>query len=539
MRNLYWLIVTCILLVSCSKDIEHNSQTQSDSTSLEREEKVEAVEPYLSTEDLMAIREHGVLRLIAPRFDGADALPRGGISVQAYQQLAEKFAVSLNLDVEWVFVDSFDGLIPALIAGEGDMVITNMTVTKARKQLIKFSRSVARISEHVITKKDQPVTSLEELTNTTIALPQGTAYMETLSTKDLDFSIQEVGGDVSDSDLLSGIASGQYQTTIIDSDIARKLLPAYPELMIGLEVNKYRPIAWPVRKNNPVLLRVLNEFLVSHHVKTSSQKNELRDWQAIKTSGRLRMLTLNNPASYFMWRGELMGFDYELVNKFAKKNNLHLSVIIKDNIPDLFEALKAGEGDVIAASITHSSDREMDGISFTRPYLKVKEQIVGREGGPAIDSLEQLKGYKIGLNPSTVFYSRVTSEIQDINGIDVVEVQNATTEELLGRLANEEFDFTVADSHLVALEKSYHQNVSANMDLTRESPIALVVRDGKKELGEQLNVFIKNEYRGLFYNVVYNKYFKNKKKIARYQRERITGDSLSSYDDLGPVHTKC
>lgn len=537
MRNLRWLlyclVVTCILLVSCSKDIESTSGV-SENTALPEPEKTE---PYLSTDDFEHIREHGVLRLIAPRFDGADALPRGGISIQVYQQLAEKFAAFHKLDVQWVFVDSFDSLIPSLLAGEGDLVITNMTVTKARQQAVKFSRSVARISEHVISKKDHKIDSWQALSETSITLPHGTAYIETLNAKkaknkDINITIQEVSGEVSDSDLLSGVAAGQYQTTIIDSDIARKLLPAYPELAMGFEVNKHRPIAWPVRKNNPVLLRALNEFLVSHHVKTSSQKNALRDWQAIKTSGRLRMLTLNNPASYFMWRGELMGFDYELVRKFADTHQLHLSVIIKDSIPELFSALHAGEGDVIAASITHSPERESKGLSFTRPYLKVTEQIVGREGGPKIESLEQLSGFKVGLNPATVFYSRMLDQVKDIEDVEIVKVEHATTEELLGRLANQEFDFTVADSHLVALEKSYHQNVVANLDLTRESPIAMVVRDGKNELLNELNQYIQKEYRGLFYNIVYNKYFKNQKKIARYQNERIKGDKLSSYDDL-------
>ncbi len=526
MRQLFRLCCIVLWMSACS-DNEPAPVPRTQETPLAMATQA----PYLATGDYATIAEHGALRLIAPRFDGADALPRGGISVLAYQRLAEQFAASLRLDVKWVFVDGFDRLIPTLEAGEGDLIVTNMTVTEARKARVSFAHPIARIAELVISHKSHPLTAPGDLAGGKISVPAGTAYLETLRERAGAATLEVVDGNTSDSDLLSGIVAGDYHATVIDSDIAGKLLPIYPDLMANFPLRKNRPIAWAVRKDNPVLLRKLNQFLVSHHVSETANQSEKRTWQAIKASGRLRMLTLNNPASYFMWRGELMGFDYELMKAFADQHELHLTVIIKDNIPQLFEALKSGEGDVIAASLTQSVDRQDLGIHFTVPYLKVSEQVVGRLDGPKVTSLDQLRGRIIGVNPDTVFYSRLQSSLHGDETIKTVD--NATTEELITRMAAGDFDFTVADSHLVAIEKSYHQNVEVNFDLTEESPIAWGIRPDQPALKGQLNTFIKKQYRGLFYNVVFNKYFKNDRKIKRYQEGRLVGSSdLSPFDDI-------
>jgi len=530
MRLLVSLCCLLVLMAACSDDEASNIRPAVPGDPLPSP-ALELPATYLSSVDLEQISTHGTLRLIAPRFDGADSLPRDGFSVLAYQHLAEQFSRSLNLDVEWVFVDGFDKLIPALQRGAGDIVVTNMTVTKAREDLVRFTRPIAQVSEVVITRKGNEVGDVDQLAKQTITVPQGTAYLETLRQFESLSNLNIVASSSSDSDLLKGLASGDYQATIIDSDISRKLLPVYPGLIENFAIRKNRPIAWALRKNNPQLLRSLNQFLVSHHVKETSNQLELRDWQTIQSSGRLRMLTLNNPASYFMWRGELMGFDYELMRDFADKHDLHLRVIIKDDIPALFRALKNGEGDIIAASLTKSAHRETDGVRFTEPYLKVSEQVIGRKDGPKILSLAELGSRNVGVNPSTIFYRRLKSMQVGEENLKIID--NVTTEELIALMANGDFDFTLADSHLVAIEKSYHQNVTVNFNLMEESPIAWGIRSDQNQLNEKLNDYIKKQYRGLFYNVVFNKYFKNERKIKRYQEGRVTeGEELSPYDNV-------
>ncbi|MGH1372214.1 MAG: membrane-bound lytic murein transglycosylase MltF [Cellvibrionaceae bacterium] len=536
MTRLLALFFVVLLHSGCSDS--NNQDTGNTHTGSAIESNIDAEDlSFIETGDLEQLQERGQLRLLAPRFDGADALPREGVTVENYQRIAEAFAENLGLKASWVFVDEFSELIPSLNRGEGDLIVTNMTVTLPRLENVHFSRSINKVNEVVVTHKDISITSLEELTGIALTIPEGTAYVESIdqleTKKNLKFSVNTVDSTTSDSDLLSMIDNAQQGATLLDSDIAKTLLLDYPDLHVAFTLKKHRPIAWATRKSSPNLLNNLNKFLVSHHLQSSANEHQHRDWKSIQQHGRLRMLTLNNPASYFMWRGELMGFDLDLVNAFAKQNGLHVSVIIKDDIDQLIAALKNGEGDMIAASLTKTQARQQQGLNFSRPYLKVSEQLVGREGNKSINNWAELENRIIGVNPSTVFYQRLIDLKKSHPNITLQKEPGLTTENLIDQMMSESFYATVADSHLLAIEQAHREDLKVLMELNQQSDIAWALRPDQPNLKEQLDRFIKKEYRGLFYNVTFNKYFKNSRRMKAHKADRVTdNEQLSPYDHL-------
>ncbi len=516
-----WLMIAGAL-VACSESSESPQEVATPKR-----------EAYIATGDLDAIIERGEIRVIAPRFDGADALPRSGLPVHTYQDLAEAFAAAKGLSVHWVYVDDFEALIPSLLAGQGDMIVTNMTVTDARAERVDFTRAIAQVAEVVIAAKTRKLEAVDDLAGISVGVPRGSAYQESLAAHDLAASTVLLPSHESPTERLDGVMQGRYDATVLDSDIASTLIDEYEALDIHFRLNKHRPIAWAVRPDNPHLLNQLNQFLVAHHLQSGAATVALRDWSGIQNSGRLRMLTVNNPASYFMWRGELIGFDYELMQAFAKEHGLHLAVVIKDDIASLFEALRKGEGDVIAASLSQSAERVSDSIQFSEPYLRVAEQVVGRADGPQVAAPLELQGHSVGINPQTVFPAKLNAVLPEGHGVKLQSLPDASTEDLIARMVAGEFDFTVADSHLVAIEKTYHANIAVQFALPGEAEIAWGMRTDQPQLKQQLDRFIKKRYRGLHYNVLFNKYFKNERKIRRYQKDRVLPEGkLSPYDDL-------
>ena len=59
------------------------------------------------------------------------------------------------------------------------------------------------------------------------------------------------------------------------------------------------------------------------------------DLPQIKDSGELVVLTLNSSTSYFDYRGEPMGFQYELADQFARSLNVKLKIKVAQNARDL------------------------------------------------------------------------------------------------------------------------------------------------------------------------------------------------------------
>jgi membrane-bound lytic murein transglycosylase F len=522
-------LAALLLIVSCTQNQDQAEQAS--------DQPVAEAKAYVEQGDLDAISRHGILRLIAPRFDGASALPRNGIPVQYYQQIAEAFAQQLQLQVQWVFLDKYSDLIPHLLSGQGDIIVTNMTITRPRLEQVNFSRTIKQVNEVLVSHEGDVIDKVDELAALSLSVPAGTAYIDSLQSlankQQLTLDLSIAPSDNSDSDMLDKVQAGNVQATVLDSDVAASLLLDYPQLRSSLVLKRNRPIAWAVRKDNPDLLQKLNEFLVSHHVQESVNELKRRDWPAIEQQGRLRMLSLNNAASYFMWRGELVGFDLDLMKKFVEQHGLQLSVVLKDSISELIIALQQGEGDIIAASLTQSATREELGLQFSNPYLFVSQQLVGRADGPSVSSLDQLAGRRIGVNPDKVFYS-IFKQLQT-EGVDVeiLEYPRTTTEAMIDKLLQGEFDFTAADSHLLAIESAYRDNLKINLSLGEKTDIVWGLRPDQRQLKELLNDFIKQEYRGLFYNITYNKYFKNRRKMDQLKADRLLPDGvLSPYDDI-------
>ena len=63
-----------------------------------------------------------------------------------------------------------------------------------------------------------------------------------------------------------------------------------------------------------------------------AEKEEADDLQQIKDSGELVVLTLYSSTSYFIYRGQDMGFQYELSEQFAKSLGVKLRIEVARNV---------------------------------------------------------------------------------------------------------------------------------------------------------------------------------------------------------------
>ena len=76
----------------------------------------------------------------------------------------------------------------------------------------------------------------------------------------------------------------------------------------------------------------------------STTDESARDLPQIKDSGELVVLTLYSSTSYFIYRGQEMGFQYELSEQFAKSLGLKLRIEVANSVDEMIQKLLAGEG---------------------------------------------------------------------------------------------------------------------------------------------------------------------------------------------------
>lgn len=220
--------ISVLLMLMLSAGCDQSPQPSAPASGAVDVSLIKADSSYIETGDLPALRERGVLRLLAPKFDEDPSLPREGFPLVSYRETAEAFARSIDLTPEWILVDDFDALAEAVLNGHGDLIVTNLTRTDARDDLLAFSVPLSIVDEVLILPAGTAATTLEDIGALQIAVPAGTAWQDTvgqLSARYSHISLQTESGERTDWEMLDGVANGRYQATLMDSDIAAALVP--------------------------------------------------------------------------------------------------------------------------------------------------------------------------------------------------------------------------------------------------------------------------------------------------------------------------
>ena len=291
-----------------------------------------------------------------------------------------------------------------------------------------------------------------------------------------------------------------------------------------------------------------------------------RDLSDILERDTVVALTSYTNTSYFLYRGEPMGFEYELLRDFAEDQGIvfEIKVVPRDS---LLYYLNAGLGDIAAARLSAARE-DTSRFGFTRPLYETRAVVVQQiapitslpnpqEAATVVGDAPEALAEKVGkpvevrvravqrpaeLAGRDVFvpegdpYVDALVELEDaITGnIDVVEV-DTTSESLIRQVARGNIALTVAQENVAQLEESYFENLAITPAIGAPHGVAWAVRDNAPALRAALDDWIEEHRESSRWNTLYRTYFVDR---GGY-RERIeTGyltaetGALSDYDAL-------
>jgi len=140
------------------------------------------------------------------------------------------------------------------------------------------------------------------------------------------------------------------------------------------------------------------------------------DFSAMLKRRKLRLLVPYSKTLFFVDRGRQMGVVAEFsraleasINARYKSKMFRLHVGLLPTARDqLFEALKKGYGDAIAANLTITPER-LAVVDFVDPWLKnVKEIIVTGPSSPMLETIQDLAGREIRVRESSAYVGHLT-----------------------------------------------------------------------------------------------------------------------------------
>ncbi len=493
-----------------------------------------------STADLDAILKRGTLRIIVPvNFEGGQFLPRSGSPVTQQQQIAKDFATSLGLKAEIIPVFTMQDILDALLTGRGDLIAANITITEARKKKMAFSVPIEHVQEVVLVRSDnQSIKKPRHLAHKSLLVHPMTSFWSTaqqLKKRYNTIRIVEQETYLHDEDSLDLIADGEYDAIIRDSNIAKMYLAYRNDLKMAFPLKGDKAIAWAIRPDAVQLKKALDHYLSNIKLSATHNENLFGDLATIKKRGVLRILLKNNSASYFFWKGQLMGFEYEMAKAYARHLGVKLSVVVAPENTLMLEWLKEGKADLAAGFLTPSPHWKEQFIAASTPYHKAAHHWVVHKNNDRIHNLSDLDGQTVVVHRSSLYWKEL--EMLKQSGLKITlqaAPENLEIEEILEKVSSGEYEATLVDEHLLDIELGAGVAVRSAFAFDKEYPHALAVRAENSELLASLNNYIKQNKDGELYTRLYRKYFNNSASISRMQRHRlriINGEkSLSAYD---------
>lgn len=291
-----------------------------------------------------------------------------------------------------------------------------------------------------------------------------------------------------------------------------------------------------------------NRDIKGAHSSKSNVWADNSDLNYILKKGKLTVLTQSSTNSYFLYKGEPMGFEYELIHAFAKNLGVALEVRVAKDVNGIFDELLSGEIDIVAANLTVTNERSQI-VNFSEPFLLSKQVLVQRkpdnyqrlsnreQQSSLLNSPIELAGKNVYVHKNTSFYPRLKSLSDEIGGtINIIEAPGDIDPEMLIRLVAEgHLEYTIADEHVAKLNAGYYPNLDINMAISFPQKIAWACRKDSPLLLRTLNNWLNQAQKRAFVAVLYNKYFNSSKdQLERKNSEfsSLAGGKISQYDDL-------
>jgi membrane-bound lytic murein transglycosylase F len=270
------------------------------------------------------------------------------------------------------------------------------------------------------------------------------------------------------------------------------------------------------------------------------------DLDAIRKRGRLIAVSDFNSTDYFIYRGEPMGFNYELLKSFSDFLGIDLELIAENSIERALDMIHSGEADLLAFGLTEGSSVHKE-LVLTDPVDETRQVLVQRKPRNWNKLKKEVADRMIirsqyGLMNKSVYVQENSAHQESLavlrkefgNRLNIIPVPYAS-EELIQHVAKGEIEYTVCDENVAMVNATYYPDIDVSTPVGPLRRLSWSVRKENSEmlLGE-LNRWITVYRNTTSYALLHAKYFRNARSSAIVKSDyySLNTGKVSKYDDL-------
>ena len=301
-------------------------------------------------------------------------------------------------------------------------------------------------------------------------------------------------------------------------------------------------------KKSIILLTILASVLTACSDYHSSKKNisVSFDLDSIRRRGKLIAVTDFNSVNYFIYKGEPMGFNYELLKSFSDHIGIDLEIITENNLDHAFNLLNEGDADLLAIGLTVNASRKRD-MLFTDPIAETRQVLVQRKPRywrslTYYEVEKSLIRNQLDLAKKSVYVRKGSSHVERLHSlaaeigdsITIIEIPYES-EQLIKLVVDRDIDYAICDENIARVNATYYPDIDVNTPISFNQNLAWGLRrDNSDKLLQELNKWIRTFRNTQSYAILYAKYFKNSRSniIVKSDYYTLNTGKVSPWDDM-------
>lgn len=261
--------------------------------------------------------------------------------------------------------------------------------------------------------------------------------------------------------------------------------------------------------------------------------------------GKLVAITDDNPINYFEHQGEPKGYQFEMLNKYAKTLGVELEILVEPDYHKALQLLQQRRVDIVAMELPPLTNSHY-AIEQTAPLFFSKQVLVQRKpdnwrkmrdmktvDANLVKELSQLDGKTITLSAS----SRKQYYLSDIQQASknkvVVSIKNdKNVAQLIQDVANGKADYTLAFESTARAFSLIYNDIDVHTAVSPEMGVSWAVRKGSVNLRESVNQWIEKNQDSREFKYQYARYYENPRYVHLALGIPVKHMTISAYDEV-------
>ena len=288
-----------------------------------------------------------------------------------------------------------------------------------------------------------------------------------------------------------------------------------------------------------------SDEIAEKHVRLSIEDTWVGDFDGMVDRRLIRVLVVYNKMLYFLDKATQRGIVHDAFREFEKKINKDLGrktlkvrvIFIPVRRDELLPALVEGRGDIAAANLTITPERQAL-VDFSMPTVTgVKELVVTSREAPELQTLDDLAGKTIHVRRSSSYFT----SLQRLNGrfedegkapIELVEADEFLEDSDLLEMVNANLiPMVVVDSHKADFWAQIFDNILVHEDIAvnEAGKIAWAIRKNSPKWKEVVDGFVKKYRKGtLLGNIIFRRYLQKNK----WARNNVSEEEIQKFESV-------